>query len=135
MLNLLLVVICASTNSHAIVNNNWYLKTALPIVLTVYLFLNILLLVRFLKINRLLKTSIILFLIDIIYFIVPFIRVNNSNVQDEINQINIFKADFYNWKTENPIENNIHCIVFLTIMTISIIFFMVGLLRFFKRKN
>ncbi len=135
MLNFLLIVIYSFTIVNGYTHNNWYLKIALPIVLIVYLFINILLSVRFLKINRLLKTSIILFLIDILYFIVPFIKVDNINVQEEINQINIFKANFCNWKTDYPMTNNIHCIIFLTIMTLSIIFFITGLTSYLKRKN
>jgi len=135
MLNILLLVIYLFTISNGYSNNNWYLIIALPIVCIVYFFLNILLLVRFLKINRLLKTSIVLFLIDIMYFVVPFIKVDNTNVQEEINQINIFKADFCNLKTDFSIENNIHCIIFFTIMNLSIMFFIAGLIRYIKRKK
>jgi transcriptional regulator with XRE-family HTH domain len=80
LLNVLLIIIYRFTISNGYTYNNWYLKIALPIVLIFYLFLNILLSVRFLKLNRLLKTSIILFLIDILYFIVPFVKVDNINV-------------------------------------------------------
>lgn len=135
LLNILLIVIYTFTILNGYTYNNWYLKIALPIVLMIYLFLNILVAVRFLKINRLLKTSIILFLIDILYFIVPFIKFNNSNAQEEINQVNIFKADFGNWKGETPLENNIHCIIFLTIITLSVMFFIAGLICYIKRKN
>ena len=135
MLNLLLFVIYSFTISNGYSNNNWYLKIALPMVLIVYLFLNILLAVRFLKINRLLKTSIILFLVSILYFIIPFIKVDNINMQKEINQINVFQANFGNWKSEISLENNIHCIIFLTIITLSIIFFITGIIRHLKRKK
>lgn len=134
-LNILLLVINHFTISNSLVDFNWYFKIAFPITLTVYLFLNILLSVRFLKINKLLKSSIILFFIDAIYLIIPFIKVNNFNIQEEINQINIFKANFYNWKTENLIENNIHCIIFLTIIFLSIILFIFGLNYHLKNKN
>jgi len=56
-------------------------------------------------------------------------------MQKEINQTNIFKADFSNWKPEFMLENNIHCIVFLTIMVLSISFFITGLIRHLKRRN
>ena len=134
-LNVLLLVIYSFTTLNGFSNNDWYSKIAFPIVLIFYLFLNILLSVRFLKINRLLKTSIVLFLIGIIYFIMPFIKVNSTSGQEIINQMNIFKADFCNWNAKFPIENNIHCIIFLTIITLSIAFFITGLLRYFKRKN
>ena len=135
MLNILLIVIYRFTISNGYAYNNWYLIVALPIVLIMYLLLNILVAVRFLKINRLLKTSIILFLVNILYFIVPFIKFNNSNAQEEIDKVNIFKSDLGHWKGETPLENNIHCIIFLTIMTLSIIFFIAGLIRHIKRKN
>jgi len=135
LLNVFLIVIYRFTISNGYTYNNWYLKIALPIVLIVYLFLNILLSVKFLKINRLLKTSIILFLIDILYFIVPFIKVDNINVQKELNQTNIFQSDFGNWKSEILLENNIHCIIFFTILTLSVIFFITGLIHHVKRKN
>lgn len=134
MLNLLLVVIYF-TKINGFSQNNWYLKIALPIVIGVYLFLNILLCVRFLKINRLLKTSIILFIIDIVYLIIPFRKVRNHNVQQDLNQINIFKANFGNWQSEISLENNIHCIIFLTIIILSAIFFITGLFHYLKRKN
>jgi len=135
LLNILLIVIYRFTISNGYTHNNWYLKIALPIVLIVYLLLNILLSTRFLKINRLLKTSIILFLIDILYFIIPFIKVDNINVQKELNQTNIFQADFGNWKSKISLENNIHCIIFLTILTLSVMFCITGLISHVKRKN
>ena len=135
LLNILLVVVYSFTISNGYSSNNWYLQIALPITLTLYLFINIILSVRFLKINRLLKTSIILFLTDIIYLIVPFINTDNASAQKELNQLNIFKADFYNWITEFPLENNIHLIIFLTIMTLSFIFLSTGLHRHLSRKN
>ena len=135
ILNVLLLVVYNSTNLNGYTSNNWYLNIASPLVLIIYLFLNILLSVRFLNINRLLKTSIVLFIIDIIYFVIPFIKVSNQSIQEEINQINIFKADFSNWKTDPPMSNNIHCIIFLTIITLSFIFFISSLIRYFKTKN
>ena len=135
MLNCLLLIIYSFTILNGYTYINWYLIIALPIVFAVYLFLNILLSVRFLKINRLLKTSIILFLIDILYFIVPFVKVDNINVQEEINSMNIFKTDFSNWKADFFITNNIHCIIFLTIMTLFIIFLTTGIIRHLKRKS
>lgn len=135
MLNILILVIYAFTVLNGYANSNWYLQIAFPIVMTVYLFLNILLSVRFLKINKLLKTSIILTLIDSLYLIIPFVKVNNISAQEEINEFNIFKADFSNWETELPISNNIHCIIFLAITTLSITFLIIGLIRHFKNKN
>lgn len=133
--NILLFVIYIFTSFNGYTNHNWYLKIALPIVVVVYIFLNLLFSIRFLNINKLLKTSIILFLIDIIYFVIPFIRVDNPNMQKEINQANIFKTDFCNWTPKITLENNIHCIIFLTLITLSVMFFISGLIICLKRKN
>ena len=54
ILNILLIVIDAFTYNNSLVSH-WYFKIALPITLIVYIVLNVLLCVRFLKINKLLK--------------------------------------------------------------------------------
>lgn len=136
MLNLLLIVIYSFIIINDYVNYNWYLKIALPIVLIIYILLKVLLSVRFLKINRLLKTSIILFLINCFCYILPmFIKVNNPAVQKELNKLNIFKANFSNWIPDVALANNIHCIIFITLITLSIIFFITGIISHLKRKN
>ena len=109
-LNILLIIIDVFTVSNRYANNHWYLKIAFPITLLTYLFLNILMAVRFLKLNRLLKTSIILFIINFLYLAIPFIKVKNVRLQKEINNANIFKANFLNWETS--IEQNIGIINF-----------------------
>ena len=73
LLNVLLIVINDYTITNGYSNNWWYLKIALPIVLGVYLVLNLLLSVRFLKINKFLKTSIMLFLIDVFMYLPPLL--------------------------------------------------------------
>ena len=118
-------------------NNNWYLKIALPIVLINYLFLNILVCVKFLKINKLLKTSIVLFLISMFTYLPPmFIKSKNTFIQSElIDDTNILKANFSVWKEAVSLENNIHCIIFLILISLSIVFCISGLLRYFKNKK
>ena len=134
VLNILLIVINIYTYVNGFSSIAWYLPYALPISLFVYLFLNILLAVRFLKLNKLLKTSIILFIIDILYLIPPFVKVDNPYAQKEIEQTNIFKADFSKWIPEVVLENNIHLIVFLSLITLCFGFTIGGLLVHFKRK-
>ncbi|MBR2970619.1 MAG: helix-turn-helix transcriptional regulator [Clostridia bacterium] len=135
MLNILLVVI----NIYSVVNNDtawWYINIALPIVVCVYLFLNLLLSVRFIKINRFLKTSIILSLIDLFIYMPPlFIKAKSSSLQDGIDSANIFMANLSNWQAGDGLQNNVHCIIFLTIMALSIIFFVIGLIRNSIRQN
>lgn len=129
MLNILLLEI----NLYTGVNNFWYLKYALPIAFANYLMINLLLSVRFLKINKLLKTSVVLFLINIFVYIPPlFIKVNNASLQQEFNDINILNANLTNWQPSN-LENNIHLIVFLSLLLLSVVFLITGLI--FKKKN
>ncbi|MBR6778560.1 MAG: helix-turn-helix domain-containing protein [Clostridia bacterium] len=135
-LNILLVVINIFTISNGYNKNLWYFKIALPIVISIYLFLNLLLCVRFFKLNRLIKTSIILFLIDLLYLIVPFINVKNLTLQREIDDVNIFKADFSRWIPELTLDNNIHLIIALSLLGLAILFLTSGLiLHYFKKKK
>ena len=135
MLNILLLVI----NAYTIINNAtgfWYVDVALPIVLIIYAILNILLSVRFLKINKLLKTSIILFLCNIfIYAVPPFIKVSDINIQANINEINIFKADLSRWVLGVTLEQNIHLIVCLSTLFIGFLFLISGLIVHFNKKH
>ena len=132
MLNVLLLVINGYSLNHGYASNWWYFSIALPIVTGLYLVLNLFLCVRFLKINRLLKTSIILFLANFFMYIVPlFIKVRK--IQTELDQLNIFKANFSRW--DIALESNIHCIVFLSILLIAIVFLAFGLLKAFISKN
>ena len=128
-LNLLLIVIDLYTVS------NWYINLALPICLSIYLIINLLISVRFLKLNKLIKTSIILFMINILYCLTPLcVKSNNPDLQKEFDSLNIFSANFTNWSSELAIERNIHLIVFLTILLTSIMFFIFGLIKQIKKE-
>jgi len=137
VLNVLLIVINIHTHINNITTTIWYLSTALPITLVVYLLLNLFLCVRFLKINRFYKTSLILFLIDSLYLILPLLKFKNENLSHELSGTNIFKADLSNWQAGVTLENNIHLIIFLSILVLSIIFFIGGIIRniFIKNKK
>jgi transcriptional regulator with XRE-family HTH domain len=125
LLNILLGVI----NIYSVLNQYttikyWYLTIALPIVVCVYMVLNLLLCVRFIPINRFLKTSIILTFINLFMYIPPlFLKVKSVAFQREIESANIFKADFSCWKPEIALENNVHCRIALTMLGLSLIFF------------
>ena len=136
-LNVLLVVINFYSVSNKYTANHWYLNIALPIATIVYLILNILLCVKFLKTNKFLKTSIVLFLIDIFLYIPPmFIKLKNKNLQKElIDETNILKANFSVWKSEVTVDNNIHCIIALTIVGFALLFAIIGLILHLKRKK
>ena len=136
MLNILLVVINAYTLTNEYGGGWWYLRTALPIVLYVYLALNITMSVRFLKINKCLKTSIVMFLVNAFTYLPPlFIKSKNPEVQNEIDGANIFKADLSFWNIDATLENNIHLIICLSLLFVAVVFFLVGMIRCFRRKN
>ncbi len=135
VLNLLLIVINFYTINNGFANSCWYLKVALPIVLGVYIILNTLLCVRFLKTNKFIKTSIILFLSDAFLYLPPtLIKVKNPLLQKEIDEVNVLKANLSCWKVDATIEQNIHLIVCLTVLILSIIFLAVGILKRIKNK-
>lgn len=136
LLNILLVVIDVYSVTNHFSSSHWFLTIAFPIVCVCYLILNLLLSVRFFKINRLLKTSIILTIINFIaYIILPLIKVDDLKAQTEIDGFDIFKADFLNWQKEVILERNINCIIFLTILVMSVAFLIGGLILYFKKKN
>ena len=136
MLNILLVAINSYTLIKEYADGWWYFKIAFPIVLSVYLALNIIMSVRFLKINRFLKTSIVLLLSNAFLYLPPlFIKAKNPEIQKEIDEINIFKANFSSWQIGITLEQNIHLIVCLTLLLLSIVFLMVGLIRHYMRKK
>jgi hypothetical protein len=136
MLNILLVVIYSFTKSNGYTNYNWYLKIAFPIALIFYLFLNILLSVKFLKTNKLFKTSIILFLINFALLVPPmFIKVENKYLQEEIDDLNLLRANLNHWIPDETLENNIALILFLTLFLSAITLLILGLQSHIKRKN
>lgn len=130
MLNILLIVINLYTNYISNAFDFWYLEIALPIVVIVYLVLNLLISVKFLKTNKFFKTSIILVLINLFVYIPPlFLKFENAAVQLEIGSFNIFKSNFLNWQTELATERNIHCIISITLLIITFVFFVCGLIN------
>ena len=128
LLNVLLIVIDGYTVTHG-ASAHWYFNVALPIVVAVYVALNVLLSVRFLRVNKILKTSVVLFLVNAFLYLPPlFIQVDNPSVQVEINSMNVFKADFSNWAME-VIETNVHCIICLALLLMGGIFLGLGLVK------
>jgi transcriptional regulator with XRE-family HTH domain len=134
MLNILLIVINAYTLTNGYADGCWYFKIAFPIVLGVYLALNIIMSVRFLKTNRFLKASIVLLLSNVFLYLPPlFIKVKNLEIQREIDDINIFKANLSSWQTGITLEQNIHLIICLTLLFLALVFLIVGLIRHCRR--
>ena len=134
-LNFLLYIINVYCLANNIATSFWYLNLALPITLGCYLVLNLFLSIRFFKLNKLLKSSIVFFMFNLFYIITPFIKVQNTNIQKEIEGLNIFKTDFTNWSIEIPLERNIHCIIFLSLITVAITLFAFGIIKQIKNKT
>ena len=134
ILNILLIVINAYTLTNGYTDGWWYFEIAFPIVLSVYLALNIIMSVRFLKTNRFLKTSVILLLSNAFLYLPPlFIKVKNPEIQKEIGEINIFKANLFSWQIGVTLEQNIHLIICLTLLFLALVFLTVGLIRHCRR--
>lgn len=136
LLNILLITCNFYSVANGYVEKHWYLKIGLPVTVSVYAILNVFLSVRFLKINRFLKTSAVLFLINLLYCIVPLaIQTKNVHLQEDLEDLKFYKADFSKWNAELFIDRNIHCIVFLTIAALGVIFLIVGLIRWHYKKK
>lgn len=136
VLNVLLIVINVYTLGNGYDGGWWYSATAFPIVLCVYLVLNILLSVRFLKTNKFAKTGIILSLTNVFLYLPPlFIKVENPALQRELDDINIFKADLSSWQASVTLEQNIHLLVFLTLLLVSLVFLCIGAIRHHRRNR
>ena len=130
---IVLLVLLVVINIYTAVNNYsnlaWSVIYAIPIALIVYIVLNLMMSVKFLKLNKLLNTSIILTLVNLFVYVVPmFLKVENQSLQKEINDVNILKANFANWNPSVCLENNIHLIIFLTMVLLSLGFLIGGLI-------
>lgn len=135
VLNILLIIVDGYCVSNGFATNHWYFSLALPIVVSIYLFINLLLCVRFLKTNKLIKTSVILILIDLLYVASTFLRSTNVGVQRELDDFNIFKADLSVWKVDSTLEQNVNLICFLTMLALALVFMTFGLIKHFKKKT
>ncbi|MBE7079173.1 MAG: helix-turn-helix transcriptional regulator [Clostridiales bacterium] len=136
LLNVMLIVIDGYAVRGGFALNHWYFSIALPIVAYVYFALNLLLCVRFLKVNSLIKTAAVLLLIPLFVYIPPlFLHSENAAVQKELDSVNIFQADFSIWRGEVVIERNVHCIVVLSLVLLGILFLVGGLAYHIKKKK
>ena len=136
VLNVLLITINIFTYQNDYSSKIWYPGIAFPIAFCVYLIVNLLISVRFLKINKFFKTSIILWAINLVLYIPPLcIKTKNSTIQQKLNDINILQADLSHWTLE-VLANNVHLLVFLTLSALATIFLLVGLIySSYKRKT
>ena len=137
VLNILLIIVdCFSVNNHH-ASHHWYLTIALPIVCCIYFVINLCVCVKFLKLNRFIKSSLVLFIINFFCYGVPrLIKVDNADVMRELGETNPFTANFSNWSpTGGQIDRNIHCIIFLSLLFLSLTFLAIGLILHFKKKH
>jgi len=132
LLNLLLIIIEMYSIANGYSSSQWYLSIALPITTIFYLILNIMMSVKFIKVNKQIKASIILYFLNLIYLVVPFIKLNNQSIQQEINDLNIFNADLSKWIPELTLEQNVSLIIFLTMFGVATIFIIFGILKHLK---
>lgn len=134
-LNIFLICVDTYTVVNGFSTNHWYLALGFPIALIIYLILNIVMCVRFLKLNKLIKTSFVLFFINLLFLVVPFIKVKSQYAQQEIEDFNIFKANLLSWISEVTLEKNISLIIFLTLLVTALIFLVFGLFKYFRNKK
>ena len=136
LLNVLLIIIDGYCINQSFANESWYLSIALPITLCVYLAVSLLMCVRFLKVNNLIKTSVILTLTTFILYGAPlFIKSDDPVVQNALNEINIFKANLAVWKANATIQQNVHLLICLTLITTAVAFFIAGVIKRIKTKK
>ncbi len=132
-LNILLIVINIYTQKHGFSSYFWYVRLALPIVLYVYAMLNLIFLVRFLGINKLIKTSIILILSLVFIYLSPaYIMMLYPTTQNDLAHINIFKANLGVWDVNTTLEQNIHLIIVLSTIAVALAFLISGLIKLIK---
>ena len=136
LINLLLVTIDIYCVANGFSESHWYFGVALPIVAVIYLCLTILMSVRFLKINKFLKSAIILSLSAAFLYLPPlFITPKSPSALKEIGEMNIFRADFSRWNPDANLENNVHLIIFLTAIFLAAVFCVIGLIRHIRRAH
>ena len=135
LLNILLIIIDSYCLKNGYTTNSWYIKLGLSISLVVYIILNGLMCVKFIKTNKLIKTSIILWAINLLIYGLPnLIKVKNASIQAELNDLNIFKANFSVWNVET-IENNVNLIVAICITLVATAFLAFGVAKAKRQKT
>ena len=136
LLNILLIISEQYSLSNNYVANPWFVKFALPITFVIYAIVNLLVCVKFIKINGLLKTSLVLTLITAFAYLPPlFMEFKNPTLQKEfVEDMNIFNANFSTWSA-NATDVNVHCIVALSLLGLGLMFLIAGLILHFKRKK
>ena len=84
--------------------------------------------VRFINVNKLIRTGIILFGICLLYCVPPLLHFRNDKLQSEIESMNVFKADLSCWNGGDLIGRNVNLIILLSVLVVAVVFLIVGLL-------
>lgn len=134
-----LLVLLAVINIYTVVNgfssSPWFFIYGLPISIICYVLLSLFMCVRFINVNKLVRTGIVLLGVCSLYLVVPFLHFDNANLQKEIDSANIFKADFLSWYGEVAIERNVHLIIVLSGLLLAFAFLFAGCVLHIKRKK
>ena len=62
-----------------------------------------------------------------------FISSKNPELQQAINDANVFKANLSSWQPNAHLENNVHLIICLTLLLLAVVFSVVGIIRHFRK--
>ena len=132
----LLLLIDSYTITHGFSPAHWFLPIALPIASAIFVAVCILVSTRFLPINRLCKTALVLVLSALFLYVPPLlIKSESPTLQRELDDCNIFLADFSRWQVNVTLEQNIHLIIFLSLMLTALAFLLAGVRKHLKDRK
>lgn len=125
-------IIQSFTIKNGYTEKEWCYKIGMPILSALYIVLNILLW----KVNKLIKSGLILAIIDLLLYLPSmFIKSKNAFIQNEIlNDANILKSNFACWRGEY-LDNNVHFVIFLTLAFLSIVLFVLGTIKSINKRK
>ena len=119
------------------VNGTWFFNFALPLCVVILLISFLIISVKYIKINRFLKASLVLLICDIVFLLLPLFnkivqgRFPNSN--SIIN--NLFNSNLADWSTSQLISDNSMLIVFFMLLFATIILLIIGIVNLVKSKK
>lgn len=120
---------------NCLLHDNRIIGISTPIVLVTFVFADVMvLIIRYLKFNGLIKTGLNMFLSTIFFTVIGYTTdiILSKNVED-VTPFSIFKANFSIW-SGNYINYNVDTIVFLSFILLGVIFTAVGLIVKNRRK-
>ncbi len=114
------------------VNGHWFLDFALPLCSFIFAILFLVVSIKFIKVNKYIKTSLILLLCNLAYisfteFLNWLIGFKFPNITSNINRI--FNANLSDWSSDLLISDNTSFIIVLTITAVAISFLIYGIIK------